>query len=118
MTDQEHANEIFKQFIDNNKIDPKSLISGWAEPATPQESPPNGELSKGCSYQINNDPEFGFLLIRQKNYVDQLINTGRYKEARHCLTVLCELWTKSEYKYKYDQLIARLNEHRRKHPED
>lgn len=87
-----------------------------AESAIPQESTTG--LSKGCDYQINNDPEFGFLLVRQKDYILQLINTGRYKEARCCLTVLCELWTQANYTYKYDELMRRINEHRRHHPED
>jgi hypothetical protein len=64
------------------------------------------------------DTHIDNVLIRQKDYIFQLINSSRYKEARCCLTALCELWTINEYKYKYDELIRILNDRRTRQPED
>jgi hypothetical protein len=65
------------------------------------------------------DTSIDNVVIRQKDYIFQLINSSRYKEARCCLTALCELWTINEYKYKYDELTRKLNEQRTiRHPED
>ncbi len=51
-----------------------------------------------------------FILVRQKDYIINLINARRFTEARCCLTILCELWTKHDYKYKYDELWRRIRE--------
>lgn len=57
-----------------------------------------------CEKEQENDR----VLVRQKDYIINLINNRRFSEARSCLTVLCELWTKHDYKYKYDELIQRI----------
>ena len=63
---------------------------------------------RNCQMQGTASEEFDFILVRQKDYILNLINNRRFSEARSCLTVLCELWTKHDYKYKYDELIQRI----------
>jgi hypothetical protein len=67
-------------------------------------------LSKELTDQLINNQKFGFLLVRQKEYILDLINKRKYSEARACLTALCELWTIAHYKYKYEELIKRLKD--------
>ena len=54
------------------------------------------------------EEEFDFILIRQKEYILNLLDTRRYTEARCCLTILCELWTKHGYLYKYEEIQERI----------
>lgn len=61
-----------------------------------------------CDEMKSSSEQFDFILVRQKDYILDLINKRKYKEAHSCLTCLCELWTTHNYKYKYDELIERL----------
>lgn len=61
-------------------------------------------LCPHCDHSMDN------ILVRQKDYILNLINNRRYTEARCCLTILSELWIKHDYKYKYEELQKRIRE--------
>lgn len=67
-------------------------------------------LSQELTDTIASDEQFGFLLVRQKDYIIDLINKRKYKEARAALTVVLELWTICSYIYKYKELIERIKQ--------
>ena len=48
------------------------------------------------------------ILIRQKDFILQLINTRQYERARACLACVRELWEESDYGYKYKELKQRI----------
>jgi len=55
-------------------------------------------------------PELDFILIRQKDYILNLISKHRYLEARACLVTVCELWTNNDYLYKHNELMNLIRE--------
>ena len=58
--------------------------------------------------------EFDFLLVRQKDYILELINKRKYKEAKACLNCVNELWVNHSYAYKHVELTNLINERSRR----
>ena len=44
-------------------------------------------------------------LVRQKDYILQLVNEGRYKEAITLLNFSEDLWASCGYHYKYKEIM-------------
>jgi hypothetical protein len=55
---------------------------------------------------------FDFLLVRQKDFILDLVNRKRTVEATACLAVLKELWYEHSYGYKYEELTERIKQQR------
>ena len=49
-----------------------------------------------------------FILIRQKEFILDLIDKRKFIEARYCLHVLKELWESESYAYKTQELYTRI----------
>jgi hypothetical protein len=51
--------------------------------------------------------EFDFILIKQKEYIINLIDSRKFKEADACLKLVRELWETHSYGYKLLELRNR-----------
>ncbi len=50
------------------------------------------------------------LVVRQKNAILELVNEGKFTEARAVVAVLAEMWERFEYSYKTREIIARIEQ--------
>jgi hypothetical protein len=62
---------------------------------------------------IQNKTQLDFILIRQKDNIQQEINFGNPSVAMAKLKLVKELWENTEYLYKYSELLTKL-EHKLK----
>jgi hypothetical protein len=58
---------------------------------------------------IQNKTQLDFILIRQKDNILKEINQGNLSVALAKLKLVKELWSACEYRYKYEELLNRLN---------
>jgi len=49
-----------------------------------------------------------FILIRQKEFILDLIDKRRFVEAKTCIRLVKELWDKENYSYKTQELFTRI----------
>jgi hypothetical protein len=92
-------------------------------PPSPGNSPANSEgESQDAIFQdsfeynqltIQNKTQLDFILIRQKDNIQQEINFGNPSVAMAKLKLVKELWENTEYLYKYSELLTKL-EHKLK----
>lgn len=54
------------------------------------------------------ESELDNILVKQKDRILSLINAGRTDTAREILFIVCDLWFKCNYGYKYQELIDRI----------
>jgi hypothetical protein len=54
--------------------------------------------------------ELDNILVRQKNAIIEKINDGEFLAALHSLEIVRELWIESNYSYKVDELVRRIEE--------
>lgn len=61
--------------------------------------------------------EIDNILVRQKDFILNLISRGRLVEARCCLSCVSELWKANNYEYKTNEIIERIRKEKKEYKE-
>lgn len=64
----------------------------------------SGTIAETFVHLLTKEQDLEFILIRQKDYIRNLINRRRLIEAHYCLSMLSEFWIANNYEYKVDEL--------------